>query len=241
MDLYRDGMWWRFTAGDGQDADFCPVWDANAAELLFSRGDDRSMRILRRSLSGGTPIVIVDSKGPKFPTDWSDDGAYIAYNSQEPDYRCQHVWIASMDGESHPFLPLTYHAGSARFAPGPDVPRWLAYTSNETGRYEIYIRSFPDGAHMFQISNRGGVMPQWRRDGRELFYIDPDGMLTAVGMDLDATEFATPQPLFATGLRLTSYSMWMNQYAVANDGQSFLLNRPIEAAGVTTITALVPR
>ena len=198
-----------------RSADFCPVWDANGAELVFSRGDDRCMRVLRRPLSGGTPISIVDTKGPKFPTDWSDDGGYVAYNSQEPDYRYQHLWIASMNGESHPFLQQTYHAGSARFAPAvvDGRPRWLAYTSNETGRYEIYIRSFPDAAHMFQISNQGGVMPQWRRDGRELFYIDLNGTLTAVGMDLEAAEFGTPHGLFATGLRLTSYHMWRNQYA----------------------------
>ena len=83
-------------------------------------------------------------------------------------------------------------------------------------------------------------MPLWRRDGRELFYIDLNGTLTAVGMDLEAPEFGTPQALFATGLRLTPYSMWMNQYAVANDGQSFLLNRPVEQAAAT-ITALLPR
>jgi Tol biopolymer transport system component len=242
MDLYRGGTLWRFTEPGGQDADFCPVWNANAAELAFSRGDDRYMRVLRRPLSGGTAISIIDTRGPKFPTDWSDDGGYVAYNSQEPDYRRQHVWIASMNGESRPFLHQTYHAGSARFAPAVvgDRPPWLAYTSNETGRYEIYIRSFPDGAHGFQISNRGGVMPQWRRDGRELFYIDLDGTLTAVGIDLAAAEFGTPDRLFATGLRLTPYSIWMNQYAVANDGESFLLNRPVEQPEAT-ITAVLPR
>ena len=117
MDLYRGGTLWRFTEPGGQEADFCPVWDANGAELVFSRGDDRCMRVLRRPLSGGTPIAIVDTKGPKFPTDWSDDGGYVAYNSQEPDYRYQHLWIASMNGESHQFLQQTYYAGSARFAP----------------------------------------------------------------------------------------------------------------------------
>jgi eukaryotic-like serine/threonine-protein kinase len=242
MDLYRGGALWRFTEPGGQDPEFCPVWHANGTELVFSRGDDRCMRVLRRPLSGGTPISIVDTKGPKFPTDWSDDGGYVAYNSQEPDYRYQHLWIASMNGESYPFLEQTSHAGSARFAPAvvDDLPHWLVYTSNETGRHEIYIRSFPDGAHKFQISNRGGVMPQWRRDGRELFYIDLDGILTAVGMDLEATEFGTPYGLFATGLRLTSYSMWANQYAVANDGQCFLLNRPVDEPAAT-ITALLPR
>jgi len=242
MDVYRGGALWRFTEPGGHDADFCPVWDADGAELVFSRGDDRGMRVLRRPLSGGTPISIVDTKGPKFPTDWSDDGGYVAYDSQEPDYRYQHLWIASTDGESRLFLPQTYYAGSARFAPAvvEGRPRWLAYTSSETGRYEIYVRSFPDAAHMFQISNNGGVMPQWRRDGRELFYIDLNGTLTAVGMDLEAAEFGTPHGLFATGLGLTPYSMWRNQYAVANDGQSFLLNRPVEPPAAT-ITALLPR
>jgi hypothetical protein len=83
-------------------------------------------------------------------------------------------------------------------------------------------------------------MPQWRRDGRELFYIDLNGTLTAVGMDLDAAEFGPPHGLFATGLRLTSYRMWANQYAAAHDGQSFLLNRPVEQPDAT-ITALLPR
>lgn len=242
MDVYRGGTLWRFTEPGGHEADFCPVWDADGTELAFSRGDDRGMRVLRRPLSGGAPISIVDTKGPKFPTSWSYDGGYLAYNSQEPDYRYQHLWIASSNGVSHPFLHQTYHAGSARFAPAAaaDPPRWLAYTSNETGRHEIYIRSFPDGAHMFQISNSGGVMPHWRSDGRELFYIDPDGILTAVGMGLESTEFGTPRDLFATGLRLTPYSMWMNQYAVANDGQSFLFNRSVEQPEAT-ITALLPR
>ena len=242
MDLYRGGTLWRFTDPGGQEAEFSPVWGSTGAELVFSRGDDRCMRVLRRLLSGGTPTAIVDTKGPKFPTDWSDDGGYVAYNSQEPDHRYQHVWIAAMNGDSHQFLQQAYYAGSARFAPASvdDAPRWLAYTSNETGRYEIYIRSFPDGALMFQISNRGGVTPQWRRDGRELFYIDLDGMLTAVDIDLEATEFGTPHGLFATGLRLTSYSMWANQYAVAHDGQSFLLNRVVEQPAAT-ITALLPR
>ena len=242
MDVYRGGTLWRFTEAGGQEADFSPVWNANGAELVFSRGDDRCMRVLRRSLSGGTPISIVETKGPKFPTDWSDDGGDVAYDSQEPDYRFQHLWIASTNGESRLLLPQTYYAGSARFAPavGDARPAWLAYTSNETGRYEIYTRSFPDASHMFQISNNGGVMPQWRRDGRELFYIDLNGTLTAVALDLEAAEFGTPHDLFATGLRLTPYSMWRNQYAVTNDGQSFLLNRPIEQPEAT-ITALLPR
>jgi hypothetical protein len=102
------------------------------------------------------------------------------------------------------------------------------------------IRSFPDRGHKWQISNEGGFLPQWRRDGRELFYIALDGTLTAVAVNPEAFEFGRPQKLFVTGLHLHTYSIWMNQYGVANDGQKFLLNRRAEGSPVA-ITAVISR
>jgi eukaryotic-like serine/threonine-protein kinase len=202
------------------------------------------MRLLRQTISGTSPVCIVDTKGPKFPTDWSDDGRFITYNSQEPDYRYQHIWVTSPfpADQAHPLLQHPYHNGSARFAPvlSEDGPRWIAYTSQETGRSEIYIRSFPDPRHKWQISNAGGFLPQWRRDGRELFYLTPLGTLMAVAVNPEACEFGAPQELFATGLQQHTSSIWMNQYGVANDGQRFLLNRPAEGSSVA-IAAVVPR
>lgn len=244
MDLFRGGTLWRFTDPGGPEPEFCPVWSSSGVELLFSRGDDRRMRLLRQNLSSGSPACIVDTKGPKFPTDWSDDGRFITYNSQEPDYRYQHTWVASPSSADQPHLLFqhAYHNGSARFAPvlSEDGPRWVAYTSEETGRYEIYIRSFPDRGHKWQISNEGGFLPQWRRDGRELFYIAPQGTLMAVAVNPEALEFGSPQELFVTGLHLHGYSIWMNQYGAANDGQKFLLNRPAEGSTVA-ITAVISR
>ena len=243
MDLYRGGTLWRFTEPGGQDSDFCPVWDANGAELAFSRGDYRCMRVLRRPLSGGTPISIVDTQGPKFPTDWSADGSYVVYNSQEPDYRYQHLWIASMHGESHLLLPQTYYAGgSARFAPAvvDGRPRWLAYTSNETGRYEdLTFGVFRTGRTCFRSRTRAASCRSgdvtgascstsiWTEPSRRLAWTSPRRVRHARRRVRDG---APPDP----------YSMWMNQYAVANDGQSFLFNRPVEQPDAT-ITALLPR
>jgi len=244
MDLFRGGTMWRFTDPGGPEAEFCPVWSPSGAELLFSRGDDRGMRLLRQAISGGSPASIVDTKGPKFPTDWSGDERFITYNSQEPDYRYQHIWVASpiASDQPHPLLQRSHHDGSARFAPMPagDGPRWIAYTSDETGQHQIYVRSFPDSGRKWQISNEGGFLPQWRRDGRELFYVAPDGTLMAVAVGRDASECGRPQELFVTGLQLHSYSIWMNQYSVANDGQRFLLNRSTEGSPVA-LTALIPR
>lgn len=244
MDLFRGGVLWRFTDSGGAQPEFCPVWSSNGDELVFSRGDDRGMRLLSRRVSGGDANCIVDTKGPKFPTDWSGDLRWIAYNSQEPDYRYQHAWVASSSPacQPYPLLEHPHHAGSMRFRPLPvgDAPRWVAYTSDETGRHEIYIRSFPHCGHKWQISNEGGFMPQWRCDGQELFYIAPDGTLMAVAVNPESSEFGDPQRLFVTGLRLHSYSIWMNQYGVAKDGQRFLLNRPVENSALA-ITAAIPR
>ena len=244
MDLFRGGTLWRFTDPGDREPEFCPVWSSNGVDLVFSRGDDRGMRLLRRTLNGGSGTCIVDTRGPKFPTDWSGDRSFIAYNSQEPDYRYQHTWVASPFSEDEPyaFLRHSYGEGSARFAPplNGDGSRWIAYTSDETGRYEIYIRSFPDAGQKWQISNDGGFLPQWSREGRELFYIAPDGTLMTVAVSPETAEFGSPQKLFATGLRLHSYNMWMNQYGVAKDGQRFLLNRPVQELAAA-ITAVISR
>jgi Tol biopolymer transport system component len=249
MDLLREGAVFRFTDTGVAEPEFTPVWSPNSSEILFSRGDDRSMRLLRQALNGGTATCVADTEGPKFPTDWSCDGRFITYGSQWPDYRYMHTWIVSLSvsgqpEKPHPFLQHSYHESSAYFCPteGGEAPRWIIYASNETGRNEVYVRDFPAGSHKWQVSNQGGLLPQWRCDGRELFYLSPDGTLMAVPLSLgDTFECGTPQALFRTGLRLTPmYKVWMNQYAAARDGQRFLLNRRLPETAPSAITAVIP-
>jgi eukaryotic-like serine/threonine-protein kinase len=247
MDLGREGALSRFSDLGHTQPEFSPVWSPDGSEILFSRGDARGMDLLRQTISGGTPRCVLHTEGPKFVTDWSADGSLVAYNSQAPDLRYQHVWIASADtictGELRPFLDHPYSEGSARFSPtdGVEPPRWIAYTSDETGRLEIYVRDFPGGTHKWQISNQGGLLPQWRRDGRELFYLRPDGAMMAVPVVHGASlEFGPPKRLFDTGLHLHSYDIWMNQYAVAREGDKFLLNLSIDRSPLA-ITAVIPR
>jgi Tol biopolymer transport system component len=249
LDLLRHGAVSRFTDTDVAQPEFNPVWAPDSSEILFSRGDDHRMGLFRRALSGGTTKRVLETEGPKFPTDWSSDRRFISYTSQVPDYRYMHIWIVALSGgeeEANPraFLQHSYEELSAHFSPtdGVEAPRWLAYTSHETGRYEVYVRDFPDGLHKWQVSSQGGVQPHWRRDGRELFYLTLDGTLMSVTLNPGPTfELETSEPLFMAGLRfLPRYSIWMNQYAVSSDGQRFLLNCGLPEATQGAITAVIP-
>jgi eukaryotic-like serine/threonine-protein kinase len=249
MDLLREGVVFRFTDTGVAEAEFTHAWSPDSREILFSRGDDRGMRILRQALNGGTARTLIDTEGPKFPSDWSSDGQVIAYASQWPDFRYMHIWIAALSASEHqhtarPFLQHSHGEFSAHFSPANEgkPPHWLAYMSNETGRYEVYVRDFPTGNYKWQISNQGGLHPQWRSDGRELFYVTLDGTLMAVAVTAGPTfEFGAPQRLFETGLLfLPQYKIWMDQYAVSRDGHRFLLNRRVAEAAAGAITAVIP-
>jgi hypothetical protein len=249
MDLLREGVVFRFTDTGVAEAEFTHAWSPDSREILFSRGDDRNMRLLRQALNGGTARTVIDTEGPKFPSDWSSDGQVIAYGSQWPDFRYMHIWIVALSASEHqhtarPFLQHSHGEFSAHFSPANEgePPHWLAYMSNETGRYEVYVRDFPTGNYKWQISNQGGLHPQWRSDGRELFYVTLDGTLMAVAVTPGPTfEFGAPQRLFETGLLfLPQYKIWMDQYAVSRDGHRFLLNRRVPEAAAGAITTVIP-
>src|SRR5215831_141823 len=248
MDLLRQSAVFRFTDADVAQPEFTPVWAPDSSEILFSRGDDRRMRLFRQALSGGTAKCVLDTEGPKFPTDWSSDGQFISYGSQVPDYRYMHTWIVALSGveeaKPRPFLQHSYEETTAQFSPAQprEAPRWLAYTSYETGRYEVYVRDFPDGRHKWQVSHQGGVQAHLRRDGRELFYLTLDGTMMSVNLNPVTTfEFGPSEPLFRKDLPfLPRYTIWMNQYAVSRDGQRFLLNCPVQETARGAITAVIP-
>jgi Tol biopolymer transport system component len=218
-------------------ASFLPVWSPDGNEILFSNGNEQRMQLLRQPLNSSKPVTVVDTPGPKFPTDWSDDGRFVTYFTPWPEFVTLKTFVVDLtnsDVEQNArmlFLGSQYNEAEAVFLPAHSSsgPHWIAYTSTETGRPEVYVRSFPRTDRKWPISHGGAWQPLWRRDGRELFFLSQDGMLMAVdvkgGPDFKA---GIPHPLFRT--TIPPYSgppeVPAHAYAVSKDGQRFLVNQP---------------
>jgi dipeptidyl aminopeptidase/acylaminoacyl peptidase len=128
--------------------------------------------------------------------------------------------ILPLQGERKPraWLRTRFDEGDARVSPGG---RWVAYVSTESGRREVYVRPFDGGGEAIQISTAGGITPRWRRDGRELYYLAPEGNMMAVSVqDGAGLRVGTPAHLFHVELARDDFG----QYDVSADGQRFLVN-----------------
>src|SRR2546425_10720762 len=110
-----------------------------------------------------------------------------------------------------------------RFSPDS---RWVAYASNESGQFQIYVQSFPSSGGKWQVSTGGGAQPQWRRDGKELFYLAPDRKLMAVEVNGAGPIFlpGSPKPLFEAHVSTIFPGPGAHYYTVTGDGQRFLVN-----------------
>ncbi len=161
------------------------------------------------------------------PTDWSDDGRFIVYQSrQEGD-----LWVADLAGAGSltPLLDSAALESSGAFSPGG---RWLAFVSTETGHPEAYLQAFQAGrppklrGQRFRISWNGAVSVRWRGDGRELFYAGADGKMYTVPVRLTAQpEIGSPKALFDIEMEATTPVITPFTFDVSADGQRFLLPR----------------
>ena len=173
-----------------------------------------------------------------FPDDWSRDGRWLLYVVASE--RAFDVWALDvMQQKAEPVLQSAANEVQPRLSPDG---KWLAYASDETGRWEIWVRGFGATQGRWVISSSGGTQPVWRGDGRELFYLAPDGVLQAVSVG-DSWQAVSPHPLFRTTLP-NALAPFRTSYAVSSDGQRFLLNslRPNpQASAITVILNAVPK
>jgi len=205
----------RFSFSNG-DA-YCPVWSPDGTRIAYSVNND----LFEKPADGQGAETPLGVKSPeqKVPIDWSPDGKYISYVMQAKDTSWD-VWILPTFGDKKPFpfLKTSFVESLATFSPDG---RFLAYQSNESGRAEVYVQSFPGPGGKWQVSAEGGFEPQWSADGKELFFRSPDQKLMAAPVTIGTTfEAGTPRALFPVHL---DTNVARNRYVPTSDGQRFLL------------------
>ncbi len=192
------------------------------------------------AIGAGDEKLIFHSENYKQANDWSSDRRYIIYEEILPKTNSD-LWILPLSGESRPspYLATEFNEAHSQFSPDG---KWVAYASDETGRPEVYVQSFPivTGTKR-QISTAGGDQPTWRRDQKELFYLAADGRLMAVPVTITAGfEPGVPAPLFQTHFGYNPIaSSERNQYTVTTDGQRFLLENLAKLTSETPINVVL--
>jgi len=228
----------RVTANPSNDAS--PIWSPDGSRLVF-RSDREGAILLYEVAAGGGSAEGVLFKPPdispsRFPTDWSSDGRYLVYHNGPVQNSRWDLWFLRLDNlESKVFLATPFNEYHARFSPDG---RSIAYSADESGRPEVYVRSFPSGEAKWRISVGGGSEPAWRRDGKELYYLAADGRLMSVNVRSGGTAFGAPQPLFPTRVPTTS-SPYRRSYVVTGDGQRFLVNTAVGEVAQAPITVVL--
>jgi Tol biopolymer transport system component len=215
-----------------------PLWSPDGTRIAFNRNTSRATDLYVKSSTGsGNEELLLQSAGNKTASSWSMDGRFILFTNR-PSPMADDIWVLPMQGQgkAYPFVDSMFEERSGVFSPDG---RWVAYQSDESGRYEIYARPFfPSSANatatrqgQWPVSTTGGTSPRWSAKGDELYYIAPDAKMMAVHMEVtkDGIFPGTPQALFQTRILFggTSPIGPGRQFDVSRDGR-FLINVPTE-------------
>jgi eukaryotic-like serine/threonine-protein kinase len=224
----------RLTFDPANDGD--AVWSPDGGRIVFSSMREGLPSLYQKLSSGaGGEELLLRTEDAKFANDWSPDGRHVLYNAMSR--QSFDLWVLPLFGERRPepFVRTDFQEAGGRFSPDG---RFVAYISNESGRFEVYVQSFPASGGKWQVSNGGGASPRWRRDGRELFYLSADGKLMAVEVDgsSDTFEAGVPAPLFEPRVGSISGD---SPYDVAADGRRFLVNVLVEENAPVPVTVVL--
>jgi Tol biopolymer transport system component/predicted Ser/Thr protein kinase len=220
----------RFTF-DSTGSSTQPIWSPDGARIAFASDRAGHFELYQKVASGaGSEELLLRSTRPNRPTDWSSDGRFILYRSDTPKAGPE-LWVLPLFGDRQP--QLFVQATNGQFSPDG---RWVAYSSDESGSFEIYVQRFPTSGGKWQVSVGGGANPRWRHDGKELFYL-ANGVLMAVPLTGgDTFQAGAAKPLFRLPIFVPSEPMAATftgslfyNYSVSEDGQRFLVNTVEEA------------
>ena len=209
-----------------------PVWSSDASKVLYRSDRKGPPDIYEITLGApGSEREVLAGPGVQQPEDSSRDGRFLAYcNAFQA--AASEIWLLPLSGDRKPVRWLQTHSAerSPRFSPDG---RWIAYESDEAGDPEIYVALTDGGGEKQRLSPAGGRLPRWRRDGRELCYVTPDGSVVAVSIAPGA-HFQASAPI-----QLFHVEAGIEDYDVTPDGSRFLVSTPAEKSRESPIRVIV--
>jgi Tol biopolymer transport system component len=223
IDVSR-GVASRLTSDPGNEQD--PVWSPDSQEVAFGSSRKGDHFLFRKGLRGEPASPVPGGKGTDLetrdrPEYWSRDGKVLLCKKLNGTT----VWAIPLEGgsEAEPVLELGFRLDEPQISPDG---RWLAYISEESGAWDVYVQPYRRDGERVRVSVDGGGQPKWRGDGKELFFLDPEGQLMAVGVreGRAGPEVDLPTALFEVG----RWGAPRDDYAVSADGQRFLVKVPLE-------------
>ena len=234
----------RFTFNPAVDE--MPVWSPDGTRIAWSSQREGGADLYERASNlADEETALLKSPEPKFPQDWSSDGRFLIYSVNRGDHGGTNLdlCLLPMEGKQKTttqFLSTSFTESQGRFSPDN---RYVAYVSNDSGKSEVYVRSFsPDGKTGGQqmISQGGGSQPLWRRDGKELFYISADAKVMAVPVSTAPTfqRLGAPAALFTAPIYGGGRNINTHRWAATPNGQKFIINSVLTEAASEPISVI---
>jgi len=219
----------RFTFDAAEDE--TPIWSADGRRIAYSSaGMGQTRRIYVKDVDAGSgPTLVYTGRRHLHLTSWSPDGRWLAFDELHSESNRSDIWVLDADSTEHLISVAATTADEAGAVFSPDG-RWLAYYSDESGRLEIYVVSFPALGGKRQVSTDGGGVPKWAAAGNELFYRSRTGLMAARVSTEGTFSREVPRLLFEAPMR---------EYDVAPDGQRFLISVPNPDAPAREIQVVV--
>ena len=212
-----------------------PAWTRDGKRIAFGSNKEGPMNIFWGPTDGSGGLERLNtSEHNQGPMSWSPDGQLLAFVELNPTTGWD-IWVLRMaDRKAQPFLRTPFNENSPRFSPDG---RWLAYISDESGRYEVYVQPYPGPGGKWQISTEGGMEPVWNPNGRELFYRTENKMMAVDISTQSSFSAGKPRLLFSEPYLPTP--IVPANYDVSPDGQRFLMLKPAEQTAATQINVVL--
>ena len=232
-DLDR-GVASRFTFDPAADSN--PLWSPDGKQIVFSSTRNEKRGLYLKDASGVGPAeLLLEVEDGANANSWSSDGRFLLYNTRGAETSWD-IWALPMDGSAEAFPVLQSEFAEVRPNFSPDG-KWFSYGSNESGRFEVYVRQFPGPGGQWQVSTDGGSESAWSADGREIFFIDAAGNLSVVPVETGATFTAgLPEVLFDPAVFPT---VQRNRYLATSDGERFLVLATMSGESIRPTTVVL--